>query len=202
LPAFPMPSQPTVKSRQFLAGSAGISLAYALISMIGLATALMTESGCLMPPATEEVSPPSNQPPRIVPDSLAPWPANGPVHMSTLCTAYDFRAIISDPDPDDKIYWRVFVDYYRDARPEEASTITSSSVAGESLTAAFSISPNDTRLGGLQSEPHLIELLVSDRPFYNDGRWQPGRAVPAEALTDSVTWTVVLTSDDSSCAQH
>jgi len=148
-------------------------------------------AGCLMPPPVQEVSAPQNQPPRILKDSLSPFPAKGPYHLNTYCERYTYNAPVTDPDPDDRLYWRVFLDYATDSRPGDAVG-GDTAPKGDTVQLSFSVSPTDARFGGRLLDPHLIELFVSDRPFYTDSRDPLGRAVPEDALTDSAIWTVLL----------
>ena len=78
---------------------------------------LLLLPGCLLPPQVDEVAPAKNQPPRIDPNLLSPAPKDGPVFMSTSCPTYHFYATLSDPDIDDILHYRVFLDYNRDPQP-------------------------------------------------------------------------------------
>lgn len=157
--------------------------------------------GCLLPPPIEEVAQPDNQAPRIIPDSLSPWPVEGPTQLSVECDRYAFSATLTDPDLSDALYWRVFVDYKHDPNPGDAEEGKEITPREERFPIQFTISPEDTRFGSTLETPHLIELLVSDRPFFKDERPLRGRAVPADALTDSVIWTVILTAEALPCEQ-
>ena len=156
---------------------------------------LVALGGCLMPPPIEEVSPPDNQPPRILKASLSPPTGKADV-LDQSCAPYSYKADVADPDIDDKLYWRVFLDYYRDNKPGEAKS-GAVTPRGESAPIGFTVDPNDSRFKNLLSEPHFVELLVSDRPFFDDDRFPLGRAVPDDAVTDVVVWTVVLEQSSS-----
>ena len=149
-------------------------------------------SGCLMPPDTDELSPVENRPPRILHEKLSPWPSDGPMIQSLTCERYLFSATVTDPDQGDRLYWRIFLDYYRDPRPEEAEGGEASLEAG-TVTLEFYVNPNDSHFSSLLTEPHLVELLVADRPFFEDSRFPRGRALPDDALTASAQWTIRLT---------
>ena len=155
----------------------------------------MALGGCLFPAPTEEVPRPTNQPPRILLDSLFPNPHDGPVFMSTRCEPYEFFARLTDPDATDTLYWKVFFDYHRDARVLEREIFT---VTLDPLDLApivsFLVDPSDSRFTAFArtSQPHTIELLVSDRPFYTDQRIPLGRAVFQEGEQDYYSWTAKI----------
>tara|TARA_Y100001934_G_scaffold106779_1_gene131229 strand:+ start:181 stop:732 length:552 start_codon:yes stop_codon:yes gene_type:complete len=162
-------------------------------------------AGCLLPPPVDEASELVNLAPRIVPESLTPDPTEGPKVMSTACESYPFFARITDPDRNDTLYWRVFLDYHRDDAPvlTEVQVLTPdpNSLVSVDLI-QFNVSPNDELLvgGGRLNEPHMVELLVSDRPF-NEAPIEPeGRVIQAEeGLTDSFIWTVEITDEPRPC---
>ncbi|MBI5509240.1 MAG: hypothetical protein HY903_10855 [Deltaproteobacteria bacterium] len=160
---------------------------------------------CLLPPAVDEVATPVNQPPRIDPVTLSPSPAMGPIFMSIDCNAYRFYATITDPDPDDTIYWRVFLDYHRDRRrlfTEVKSLAPDPGQTNEGRSLLFTVYPNDERFkdGDLTyTEPHTVELLVADRGFF-DGPEPQARTVDPDGLIASFVWPVQLgTTADPGC---
>ena len=160
---------------------------------------------CLLPPPVHEANEVINLAPRIVPDSLTPDPTEGPKTMSTACESYPFFARITDPDRTDTLYWRVFLDYHRDEAPTltEIQTLTpdpNSLVSFDLIQ--FTVSPNDEHLigGGRINETHMVELLVSDRPFTPDPIAPEGRVIENEdGLMDSFIWTVEITDEVRPC---
>ena len=153
-------------------------------------------SSCLLPPPIDEAEPTVNHWPRIDPESLTPAPTDGPKVMTTRCASYSFFATLDDPDSTDTIYWRIFLDYYRQAVPVLLVTPVAEANPGQQIT--FDVSPNDPRFfsAGSLAEVHMVELFIADRPFITDGRRPYARAVPAGAWTDSFVWTVDLNNQD------
>jgi len=166
---------------------------------------MIVGSACLLPPPVEEAEEVVNLAPRIVPDSLTPDPTQGPKTLSTVCDSYSFFARITDPDRADTLYWRVFLDYHRDEAPilTEIQTLVPDANSLVSLDLIqFSVSPNDELLvgGGRINETHMVELLVSDRPFNKAPIAPEGRAVEGDVgLVDSFIWTIEITDDPRPC---
>ncbi|MEK7704787.1 MAG: hypothetical protein AAB426_07485 [Myxococcota bacterium] len=156
---------------------------------------LVGASACLLPPPITELPAEQNQPPRIEPTSLRWDPTDGPRTMSTHCASYRFYALVSDPDAEDTLYWRVFVDYHRDRNPLETEEHVLDPQAGD-RSLSFSVDPQgDTRFGvaeGRLAQAHTVELFVADRPFYQDERPPLARAVEDGGEVDSFIWTVEL----------
>ena len=172
--------------------------------LVILATVVVVPS-CLLPPPVDEAVEVVNLAPRIVPDSLTPDPTEGPKVMSTACESYPFFARITDPDQADTLFWRVFLDYHRDEAPTltEIQTLTPdpNSLLSVDLI-QFTVSPNDELLigDGRINETHMVELLVSDRPFDADPIAPEGRVIADEqGLIDSFIWTVEITDDVRPC---
>ncbi len=144
--------------------------------------------------------PVQNQPPRILPASLNPPPEEGWRRMSINCTTpYIFLASVSDPDADDTVYWRVFIDYHRDENdrlPPVGELLPNAADPRAERVLSFPVMATDPNFGSRLGEPHAVELWVADRPFYTDGRSPLGRAVQGDGvdqgLTDSFVWAVGL----------
>ncbi|MBI3179056.1 MAG: hypothetical protein HYZ27_05305 [Deltaproteobacteria bacterium] len=158
-------------------------------------------SACVLPPPNEEGVPVQHQPPRILPASLNPPPEEGWRNISIQCTTpYIFLASVSDPDADDTVYWRVFVDYQRvenDRLPPIGELPPNAADPRAERVLSFPIMSTDPNFGARLAEPHTVELWVADRRFHTDGRSPLGRAVQGEGadagLTDSFVWAVGLT---------
>ena len=161
--------------------------------------------GCLLPPPIGQAPDEYNLPPQIIPDSLTPAPTEGPKLMSIHCSGYPFFARISDPDQNDTLYWRVFLDYHRDENPILSEVQVLPPGPNRLVDAdliQFTISPNNELFigGGRMDEAHQVELLVSDRPFESQPIAPEGRGLVDESgLWDSFVWTVELTDEARSC---
>ncbi|HET6347200.1 MAG TPA: hypothetical protein VFH51_19865, partial [Myxococcota bacterium] len=112
------------------------------------------------------------------------------------CTSYPFFAQLTDPDPDDTLYWRVFLDYHHQQVPDRLATEIRTSAPGANIT--FDVDPTDRRFfpGGKFSQVHTVELFVSDRPFVNVAQRPYARIVEADGLTDSFVWAIDLNNQD------
>ena len=175
--------------------------------MASRACLLLLMGGCIMPPAIDEGVTLSNQAPRILPESLTPDPANLPKTISVVCEpGYMFLARVRDPDPLDTIYWRTFVDYSQMSLAEKLGSRIDEELPSTppnpevSRLVTFPVFGSD--FGGDFSVPHVLDLLVSDRPFTNDEQDRVGRKVEEDGLTDIYTWAIKLipTSDENCLA--
>jgi len=153
--------------------------------------------GCLILPEGDEIVPPHNTAPRIELNKVTPDPTLGPVNLSG-CKTQRFTALVSDLDAKDTLYWRVFVDYYRDPDPS-SSVIGRIDIKETKKFIQFVIDTKDTRFGGVSrfNEPHSVELLLADREFEVQNITPPfGRQLVDEnGYVDSFTWVVRLTDE-------
>ena len=162
-------------------------------------------SSCLLPPPMQGETYSDNHPPRVLIDSLVPHPTTGPLKLSANCPPHQFHAIVTDPDQGDAIYWRVFIDYHRDDEPlqTEVRTLEFDPAQQEQRQSLnFDIDPRDERFdkGGGVNATHTVELLISDRPFNNQGVFPVGRSVDAEeGFLDSSVWPVPLEASNDDC---
>ena len=172
------------------------------LTYVSVVASVFCLAGCLLPPPLEEEVELSNQAPRIVVESLIPHPASGPVLMNANCSSYSFRASITDPDIGDTLHWRVFLDYHRDTDRLD-STVSKVEVdpnnrsSGQSII--FTVDPNDEKFFYDVSTDgvHTVELLVSDRAFYQEAVFPEGRSLMAdEALIDSFVRPVFIDSSE------
>jgi len=177
-------ADPPARRRGRLGGFGG-GIRVAAISSVTFALAA---TACLLPPPLEQIPPPDNLPPRILPQNLVPGPILGPTTLPDACPEIQqFQAAVADPDGD-AIHWRVFIDYYadidRDPDPTEVQV-----EAGSALPITFVTD----RLSYTNTNPHTVELYIADRPF-REGRLNlEGRVLIDEAgLVDTFIWTVVL----------
>lgn len=174
-------------------------------AMRGAATAVVwcvlapSVFACVLPAPIDEAGEGSNRAPRIVLDTVEPDPALGPVLMSTQCAnAYTFRVSVIEVDKRDTVYWRRFVDYHNRTREEILESevgmlLPNSAQPSAPRLISFQVSASDPYFNARFDEPHVIEVLVADRPFIDESR-PIGRDVPPEALTDDFNWTIELTN--------
>lgn len=146
---------------------------------------------CLLPPPFDESPPVDNLPPKILQGTLTPNPIGAPLRLQTGCVRYSFVAAIDEPNLADVVYWRFFIDYFSDPAPhltpiQKAETNATNPQAPRLIE--FGIDPNDPRFR--DESPHVIELLISDRPFLTDARPPLGRAAEDDALMDNFQWAV------------
>lgn len=156
-------------------------------------------AGCLVPPPIDEGILRPNQPPRVLLENLTPDPSDGPKTLSVSCAENLFVASVTDSDPADTIYSRIFVDYFKIERPweiEVRETLPLDIHIEEPRVLSFFIDGNDERFGIDETRfqvPHTVELVVSDRPFYRDSRAPEGRAPTEDGLVDAIVWVINLT---------
>ncbi|MBC7792138.1 MAG: hypothetical protein H7Z43_00390 [Clostridia bacterium] len=132
--------------------------------MSALATAAY---GCMLPPPVDEVDPAANRAPTIT--AIAP-PEGEPVTLS-CDQGRSFIATIGDPDVRDRLFFRFFVDYYRqDPNDLLGAEIGESDPVptGQSRlaqTPSTGISGRDSIIQERPNDVHIVELLVVDREF-------------------------------------
>jgi hypothetical protein len=141
--------------------------------------------GCVMPPDADYVQTPPDVAPRI--EAAAPAPYLGIVVQSADCGRL-YTANITDPDIADTLYWRWFVDYHRDTSQISDVTKVERDPLHQTIAVNFFVPGNDERFGALTTEPHVIELLVADRPFAANPHQDPTSPTPGRVTW--VTWTV------------
>ena len=164
---------------------------------------------CLLPPPIEPEAEFGNQAPRVLDSTIFPAPVDMPIELSIQCTqpgqTQTFLLDIFDADDRDTIYWRVFVDYSADPlqferfaeeiqqpdiRPSEASEDGRRALRAEILgsDARFFAGPNQL------TRPHIVEFVVSDRPF-SDEPLNARESVVNTAQTTVWQWTVDLNNE-------
>ena len=175
-----------------------------LFVITGIASLLSGQAGCLVPPPIDEEPTFQNSAPWLDKNELSPHPAKGPVVMSVACEAYDFRALLTDRDKNDTLYWRFFLDYHRDIFQDSlVQQEISDPTAQGGKQVSFTVHPNDPRFfqGTSVEGIHTVEILLSDRPF-DEERLPPGRfAVDSEGFVDSFIWPIEIVSDESDCEE-
>jgi hypothetical protein len=148
----------------------------------------------VLPPPIDEAAPSENRPPTI--DPILPTRDTQPVQLKCDGTTTPFLASINDPDVNDTLYYRFFIDYFRLPDADRlATTVTRAPPQRESArTAEADISANNAILAERPTDVHVIELLVADRAF-DDGNPNVAETeiarVPIEGgLTASYLWAV------------
>lgn len=183
----------------------GVNFAlHTVLLRFGVIMAVAT-CACVFPPPIDEGGTTRNLAPRIVAESLLPDPASQPLQMSTRCSRYDFVARVHDPDPSDAIHWRVFINYYRTADSARLATPIETVFADvadplASRLLSFSVDPREVASGSARpTQPNMVELFISDRPFLNDETKPVARAVEKDAGTASFIWPIEVTDADLAC---
>ncbi len=141
-----------------------------------------------------------NHPPRLT--TVDPPPTILPARLSVDCPFWPFYAGAADPDAEDSIYWRVFINYATNT-PQQKVAAEVRELPGNPLQPGadrsfnFPVETNDIRFsasGDPITTMHAVEVLIADRPF--DDLREPRARVPEEGgLTDSFVWPVRLTTD-------
>lgn len=153
----------------------------------------VASQACLLPPPVDEASPESNRQPTIEP--VSPTIDGEPFTLS--CTNNTtFIANLNDPDPNDTLHYRVFLDYYRSA-PEDLLAIEPTDVVrvrGQSRTIVFEVGVGDGPFAERPSETHVVELFVVDRRFDDETPVFDETTVAKNAispgLSASYRWTI------------
>jgi hypothetical protein len=176
-----------------IAGGAARATAPVLMFM-----ATAASPACLLPPGVDELTPERNHAPRLLPQSLRPYPTDGPIHAHRDCAqSQHFSGSVVDEDIKDTTYWHVFVDYDVDQQPlVDGDTAADPSDPEQPRLISFSI--ESTSYAATATDVHTVELLVADRPFDPEAGPPENRVlVNADGLTDSFIWPVYL--DPSPC---
>ena len=150
-----------------------------MIQLVAIAVGLV---GCVMPPDAEYVQTPVDLAPRI--ESPGPAPYLGVVEQALACDRL-YSANITDPDLNDTLYWRWFLDWHRHPAQTSEITVVVRDAQTQTVTVSFKVPGNDERFDALTTEPHIVELLVADRPFLPEPHQDP---TPGKVT--SMTWTV------------
>lgn len=146
--------------------------------------------GCLIPPPLEQELIPDNLPPRILPQNLEPGFSKIPISLIEQCPEQQsFGATVVEPD-DDVFYYRVFVDYASPGSDQFPEPIEQATEPNRPVPIQFNVGKNAFVS---ESNPHTVELFVSDRPFRQGLIDPPGRVLnDPDGLTDTFIWTVIL----------
>ena len=131
-----------------------------------------------------------NYPPVIV---ATDPPSTQPATIPTS-TGRDFALTISDQNVDDILYVRYFVDYSMTGTP--AGPIVEDSIPAG--TKPLRSAHTDNLICDASRVPptgtHYVTAVVADRAFLPSNQQPFFRAVPADAFTIEVSWTVTCTS--------
>lgn len=191
-------------SRHFGMGFAYQPSMTVLLVIAQLSTFASLSAGCLVPPPINEAPVHQNSAPWLDKNQLDPHPAEGPVSMSTHCESYSFRALLTDQDPVDTLYWRVFLDYHRDIFQDSlVQEVVGDPASPGNSQVTFDIHPSDARFfqGTTAVGIHTVEILLSDRPF-DDESFPPGRFVlDPDGFVDSFIWPIDIVSTELPCEE-
>ncbi|MCA9538273.1 MAG: hypothetical protein KC620_05265 [Myxococcales bacterium] len=165
-------------------------------------------AGCVVPMPIEAEPIEVNLPPYFITEAASP-PLNQLIEFDPeLEDLIELRSgPIDDPNPDDRIYFRVFVDY----RPSGRNPIIfQSRAAGRStkdlidgLVLPFEPCADIPNIRFVEEDVHRIELVIADRPFLGDDEELPDEPTPRQALPEGafkvrLVWFVRL--DGGRCA--
>ncbi len=167
-------------------------------------------SGCLIPLPIEEEPAEVNWPPFFDPGQVEP-------NYNKIIRDYDPRVhgaerpitldSIDDPNPEDLIFWRWFVNYqgrpYKLIYEDGPKFGLSPELRSKGIT--FKLVPCELPVTVAQDgvEFHTIELIVADRPFVDPSEeapdeQTPNQVLPADAGSFRVVW--FLEFDRAICA--
>jgi hypothetical protein len=134
------------------------------------------------------------EPPRIPYNQVDPRPGLVVITDTTTQLPMTFKVLVfEEPNETDTLVVRWFVDYYRNPaiqqqalRPPEPQNPNPGTRSGASFTLTLSmLEPNP------EASPHLVEVIVSDRPFDDPGTVADrNRTLAADGLGDLMSWTV------------
>ncbi|MEL6546397.1 MAG: hypothetical protein AAFQ82_17355 [Myxococcota bacterium] len=169
---------------------------------------MVLASGCLLPPPIEPEAEFGNQAPRVIDSSIFPATVNVPIDLSTQCSQQDqtepFFLDVFDADAQDTIYWRVFVDWSEDTLQferfqtdiEQIDVLPSEAEDGRRTLRADILGSDARFQTGLNplDRPHVIEFVISDRPF-SDDPLTAREPVGSTAQTTLWQWTVRLNDE-------
>lgn len=152
--------------------------------------------GCLIPPGDTFFE---NEPPHIVDAE----PSNGTVTVADGkgCTELSFKAVVADPDLDDLIRWRWFVD----EAPVAENVIFNLEQRAERQTfAGWASVPKDTESPLRAVGAHTVELVVADTDIVGRSAAPRGRSIDGGVVpggVDRLRWTVVQ-QQAADCPTH
>ena len=161
--------------------------------------------GCLVPMPLEPEALQENQSPRYQRETLSPSPELLLRYNPELTEGAPINFFVgglSDPNRQDALYWRVFLNYqglyYHPIHRSNRGAGLNESLREEGIR--FEVDPClDFRV--FESEgPHRVELIVSDRPFLSerDGEIEgarPNQDLPEDALSFTIRWFVSFSRD-------
>lgn len=177
---------------------------------VALIPLFLAMTGCLIPQDDQTLvipPPPRNRPPRFVTNQITP-PQKRVIRLSTAAgcqSQQEFQVFVADPDVDDPLTVRWYVDYDADIRPGAAKEEVIQNVAKELRNSPSTYNADVSNpLNPLAAPgPHLLEVLVSDG-ILSDRTPQPRApdpnvpdAGPQETFVALWSWLVI--SDPGSC---
>jgi hypothetical protein len=143
-------------------------------------------------------------PPYIDPPSVRPPTSVAVVYDRAADTAIEFRTgPIRDPNPDDLLYWRWFVDYGSDEGAHlifEDGPADGRAPADMASGLSFSLTPCEVPIEFENDALHRVDVLVADRPFVSADQEPSDTATPNQVLAVEgrhmrLTWFLELTGE-------
>lgn len=170
------------------------------------AVLLTTMTGCLIPQDDHTLvipPPPRNRPPRIITDQVTPVTRTLYLSDSATCTTkQQFQVYFADPDVDDTLYYRWYVDY--------TETRTGFLLEGRISTNGKEVRDDSAVLQANAADPasvfatpgpHLVEVIVSDGTLV-DRTPQPRASTEPDAgdqETFVALWSWLVVTKTGSC---
>lgn len=174
-----------------------------LPKLITLAALALAGGGCVVPMPIEAEPIEQNLPPYFFSDAVTP-PFNLLVEFNPeLDQSIEFRTgPIGDPNPDDRIFYRWFVNYQPSGRPPITDTGPPEGVSLTELAAGsidLRLEPCAGNTFSRDVDLHTIEVVIADRPFIADGDDSPtpNQTLPVGAYKKRLVW--FMRFDRSNC---
>ncbi len=153
---------------------------------------LLAFKGCLVLPSDvpSVEADITNRPPKLVDNLASPSPEETMVILNSLCSKYYFTVYAKDPDID-RLYYRVFINYSLYPAIYIEGSIDPAAIDNNNLAElSFHILAKDNNhFAAAQNQGYtfdVVELLLTDRPFADEGRM-----LSEDAQQDRYTWTIV-----------
>ena len=165
--------------------------------MLGLSVlaAALAATGCFFPvPMVEESV--DNQAPFVSEDDVEPnklYPFSSLTVERDEITFFSIAHVV-DPDVDDHLFARWFIDYERRRKLSQPDSVAPSGTALRTMRWQFARDPcGDPALQG--KDDAFLECVIADRPFLSqeaEDPDRPDRSLPEDARTTTLTWHLLF----------
>jgi hypothetical protein len=157
-----------------------------------MAVPALVGAGCILPPnfsVEEGDAGISNSPPEIVSAGPDGFEFPGEIVLDRGATeTRRLRLTVRDSDLDDTLYARFFVDYELDQASPSPFLVSCTGASGSEVrTHDCAVQPLCSQLASDDTDRHLLEVMVADRAFLDQGDPQ-FRALPDGALFTIRSW--------------